>query len=87
LPRTLTLAPAFPVEAPNRDVDSWLFRSHGQSLLALQRRTPEQTTETVTVDLHGHQARDLATGHDYGRPARLTLTIGPVTPQFLAIDR
>ena len=87
LARAVALTPAFPVDAPNRDVDSWLFRSRGQRLLALQRHTPEQTNETVTVDLHGHHARDLATGHDYGRPARLTLTIDPITPEFLAIDR
>jgi hypothetical protein len=87
LARVLTQAPAFRVEAPNRDVDSWLFRSRGQRLLALQRRTPGETTETVTVDLHGQQARDLATGRDYGRPARLAVTLDPITPVFLEIDR
>jgi hypothetical protein len=83
----VTLAPAFHVDAPNHDIDTWLFRSDGQSLLALQRHTPEQTNETVTIELHGHQARDIATGHDYGRPGRLTLTIDPITPEFLEIDR
>ena len=43
--RVLTLAPAFHVEAPNHDVDTYVYRSHGQRLLALQRRTPSETAE------------------------------------------
>lgn len=87
LARVLIQTPAIHVEAPNSDVDSWLFRSRGGRLLALQRRLPGQTTETVTVDLNGQLVRDLATGHDYGRPARLNLTLDPIAPVFLQLDR
>jgi hypothetical protein len=87
LARTLTIAPAFRVEAPNNDVDIYLYRSHGRRLLALQRRAPGETSETVTVDLNGWHARDIASDQDYGRPKRLNLTIDPIEPVFLEIGR
>jgi Beta-galactosidase len=85
LEHALALTPAFPVEAPGDDVDTYLFRSRGQLLLALQRRALGETAETVTVTLHGRPARDLASGRDYGHMTRLTLTLDPITPVFLAI--
>jgi hypothetical protein len=87
LTRAVTPAPAFRVEAPNHDVDIYLYRSHGRRLLALQRRAPEEKPETVAVELNGQRARDIASGHDYGRPERLTLTLDPITPVLLAIGR
>jgi hypothetical protein len=87
LSRVLKLAPAFRVESPNDYVDTYLFRSRGHQLLALQRRAPGDTPETVTVDLNGQRARDIAADHDYGRSERLTVTLSPMTPIFLEIDR
>ena len=87
LPRVLTLAPAFGVEAPANDVETYLFRSRGRRLLAMQRRAPGETPETVTVDLHEWHARDVATEHDYGGQEHLVLTLDPVTPIFLEIGR
>jgi hypothetical protein len=87
LARTLPIAPAFRIEAPHNDIDTYLYRSHGKRLLALQRRTAGETSETVTVDLNGWHARDIASGQDYGRPKRLDVTIGPVTPVFLEVER
>jgi hypothetical protein len=87
LPRALALAPIFRVEAPNNDVESYLYRSRGHRLLALQRRAPGGTPETVTVELHFWHARDLAAHHDYGRRERLAVTIDPVTPIFLELER
>jgi hypothetical protein len=54
-------------------------------MLALQRGAPGESAKTVTVDLHGWHARDIATGHDYGRRERLELTLDPVTPIFLEL--
>jgi hypothetical protein len=86
LPRVLPLTPAFRVVAPNDDVDVYLFRSEGKRLLALQRRGAVAAgPEDITVELRGASARDIAADHDYGRPARLSLTLGPVTPIFLEI--
>ena len=87
LPRVLTLAPAFRVAAPNNDVDTYVFQSRGHPLLALQRHAPGDTPETVSIDLRGRYARDIATGRDYGRPERLTVTLDPITPTLLEIDR
>ncbi|HEX3996247.1 MAG TPA: beta-galactosidase [Acetobacteraceae bacterium] len=87
LAAVLTLVPAVRVEAPNNDVETYLFRSDGRRLLALQRRTPRDTPETITVDLHAQQARDIATGRDYGRQDHLVLTLGPITPIFLELRR
>lgn len=87
LARAQTLAPAFRVEAPGNDVDTYLFRSQGRRLLALQRHAPEDTSEIVSIDLNGWHARDLVTGRDYGRRTNLTLTLDPITPAFLEIWR
>jgi hypothetical protein len=87
LPRVLTLAPGFRVDAPNNDVETWLFQSRGQQLLALQRQGPGDAPETVTIGVHGLHARDIASGRDYGRRDRLTVTLDPVTPTLLEIDR
>jgi hypothetical protein len=87
LPPGLTPAPAFRVEAPDNNVDAYLFRSRGQRLLALQRHTPGEAPETITVELHGWQARDIATDRDYGRQQRLVLTIDPITAIFLELRR
>ena len=87
LAKVVKLSPPMRVVAPDNDVDTYLYRSRGSWLLALQRREPGTTTETVTVDLNGSHARDIASGHDYGKPARLTLTLDPITPTFLEIDR
>src|SRR5580658_337740 len=43
LAQVLKLAPAFPVTAPDNDVDVWLYRSRGKRLLALQRHAPKET--------------------------------------------
>jgi hypothetical protein len=87
LSRTLTIAPVFRVEAPNNDVDTWLFRSGGRQLLALQSHSPRETPETVTVDLHGRRVRDITADHDYGHQGRLVLTVDPITPTILEISR
>jgi hypothetical protein len=87
LPQVLTLAPRFRVEAPNNDVETYLFRSLGRWLLALQRRTPGDAPETISVNLVGRHARDIATGRDYGRQDRLVLTPDPITPIFLELGR
>jgi hypothetical protein len=87
LANVVKLAPAIRAAAPDNDVDTYLYRSHGSWLLALQRREPRTTSETVTVDLNGSRARDIASGHDYGKQARLVLTLDPIAPTFLEIDR
>ncbi len=87
LSRALTVAPAFRVEAPNNDVETYLFRSRGGRMLALHRHTVGETNEIVSVDLHGWRARDIVTGHDYGRQGRLVLTLDPITPVILEIGR
>jgi hypothetical protein len=88
LPRALNVTPAFRVEgAPDNDVETYLFRSGGRRLLALHRRAPGQAPETVTVDLQGRNARDIAADHDYGRPGRLVLTLDPIRPIVLEISR
>jgi Beta-galactosidase len=87
LAKVLKVTPMFRVEAPDNDVESHVYIAHGQRLLALQRGAAKQTPETVTVELNGSHARDLATGRDYGKPARLMLTLDPITPAFLEIDR
>ena len=81
LAKVLTLAPAFQVVAPDNDVETYVYRSQGQRLLALQRRKASSAPETVTVDLNGWQARG------YGRQQRLTLTLDPVTPSVLELTR
>jgi hypothetical protein len=85
LPKLLTLAPIFPVES--NDVDTYLYRSQGRRLLALQQHKPGSTPETVVVDLHGWQARDLVTGRDLGRQQRLLLTLDPARPNILELTR
>jgi len=85
LARVLTLAPRYRVEAPNSDVDTFVYRSNGHRLLALQLRAAGQEPETVTIDLRGSAARDIATGHDYGHPGRLALTLDPVAPAILEL--
>ena len=89
LAKVLTVPPAFRVEAPEGDVDTYLFRSQGRRLLALHRRAPgagpEAVPEEVIVHLNGAGARDLVTGQVYGGAERLSLTLGPVTPAFLEI--
>jgi hypothetical protein len=87
LSRVLTLAPAFRVAAPNNDVETYLFRSRGGRMLALHRQTFSGTNEIVSVDLHGWRARDIVTGHDYGRQGHLALTLDPVMPVLLEIGR
>ena len=81
LAKVLTLVPAFQVAAPDNDVETYVYRSQGQRLLALQRREAGSAPETVTVDLNGWQARG------YGRQQRLTLTLDPVTPAILELTR
>jgi hypothetical protein len=81
LRQVLTLAPTFRVEAPNNDVDTYLYRYQGHRLLALQQRKPGSAAETLTVDLHGWQARG------YGRQQRLALRLDPITPTVLELDR
>ncbi len=86
LARVLARAPQYPVEAPNHDVDSFVYRSNGHRLLALQLRAAGQKPETVTVDPRGSAARDIATGQDYGHPGRLVLTLDPVEPAILELS-
>jgi hypothetical protein len=83
LARVMTLAPRYRVET--QGVDSFVYRSNGRRLLALQLRAAGQKNLAVTVDLHGQAARDIATGHDYGRPERLVLTLDPVAPTILEL--
>ena len=73
----------FPVEGPDRDVDSYVFRG----LLALHRRAPGNGPETVTVDLGHWHARDLATGARLPGTGRQTLTLDPIVPVFLELGR
>jgi hypothetical protein len=87
LARVLTIAPAYRIEAPDNDVDAYVYRSHERRLLALQSRAVRDTGEIITLVLNGAHARDVVTGRDYGRSKRLTLTIDPITPIFLEIDR
>jgi hypothetical protein len=81
LPQVIRLAPAFRVTAPNNDVDTNLYRNRPGRMLALQQRKPALAPETVTVDLHGWQARG------YGRRQHLTLTLDPITPTILELTR
>jgi hypothetical protein len=85
LPNTLKLAPVFAVD--KNDVDTFLYRSRGRQLLALQQRKPGSAPESISVDLHGWQVRDVATGRDYGRPQRVVLTLDPITPSILELIR
>ena len=84
---TVPLTPAFQVESPGRDVDTYLFRSRGKRLLALHRRAPGTAAGPVTVRLNGWRARNLSTGQIHDREGRLTLTLDPITPLFLEIGR
>jgi hypothetical protein len=86
LAHILTRAPQFSVEAPDHDVDTFVYRSNGHRLLALQLRAAGQKPETVTVDLRASAARDMSTGHDYGHPGRLVLTLDPIAPSILELD-
>jgi hypothetical protein len=86
LPRVLTLVPAFRVNAPDNDVDLFVYRSRGHRLLALHRHAARDTSETVTLLLNGAHARDIASDHDYGRQERLVLTLDGITPTILEID-
>jgi hypothetical protein len=63
----------------------YLYRGH--RLLALQRHAATDTAETVGVELHGADARDIASGKDYGRVRHLSLTIDGVTPVILEVQR
>lgn len=81
LRQVLTLAPRFAVTSPNNDIDTYLYRSSGRRLLALQQRKPGPAPEIVSVDLHGWQARG------YGRQQRVTLTVDPITPGILELTR
>jgi hypothetical protein len=83
LGRVLTLKPPYRIDAP--DVDTFTYRSNGRLLLALLRRAAGHGTETVTVDLHGSAARDIATGHDYGHTGNLVMTLDPVAPTILEL--
>lgn len=87
LPQAVRLQPGFPVQAPDGDVEAYVFGSHGHQLLALQRREPHEPVAAITVRLQGQQARDLVTGRDYGRHRTLHLSLGPVTPIVLDLGR
>jgi hypothetical protein len=87
LPKALHLAAAFPVQAPAKDIDTFLYQYHGHPLLALQRHTATVGSEMVEVDLHGADARDVASGKDYGPARHLSLTIDGVTPIILKMQR
>ncbi len=82
----IRVAPAFNVKSPDTDVDRYVYRSRGHQLLALQRRAPGEQPETVMIELKGQRARDVATGHDYGRNDRLALTLDPIAPVLLEIE-
>ena len=81
LPTVLSWPAAVQVTPTNVEVETYLFRSHGRRLLALQQRNPGSVPESVTVELHGRQP----CGH--GRQQRLTLTLDPITPTILESDR
>src|ERR1700722_848424 len=86
LPKALHLAAAFPVQAPADDIDRFLYQYRGHRLLALQRHAATEGSETVEVDLHGADARDVASGKDYGRARHLSLTLDGVTPIILEVQ-
>ena len=65
--------------------DTFLFRSNGAFLLALQRKAPGTGADTVTIATNAAAARDLATGRVYR--SGQSLTLDPVTPLFLEIRR
>ncbi len=83
LPGALKLDPAFRVEVTDGNVETWLFRSEGTLMLALQRRTPGDASGLVSVDLKGWRARDIGSGEVYN--GKITLTLDPITPIFLEL--
>ena len=87
-PRALTApaAPAFAVDSPDNDVDTYMFVSRGKRLLALHRRAPGGAVGPVTVYMHGSRASDVVTGQDHAASELLTLMLDPVTPIVLEID-
>ena len=87
LARVLTLAPAFRIEAPDNDVDTYVFRSRGKRRLAPHRRVPGGNAGPVTIHLNGWRARDIATGRIHDGAARVSATHDAITLVFLEIGR
>ena len=81
------LRPAIKVEAPDGDVETYLYNSGNRRFLALHPRALRQTQETVTMHLNGREARDLATGQRYTGAQSVTVTLDLVTPVFLELGR
>ncbi len=80
--------PTFPVQAPDNDVTTYVFRNGGSTILALQRdyadgAVPEQVTVTLP---RAYLVEDLRGGTSLGRVQRVELTLGPVSPAVLALS-
>ena len=86
LARVVKLRPSIKVEAPDGDVETYMYAAGKRGFLALHPRALRQTPEPVTLHLNGREARDLASGQRYTGGQRVTVTLDPVTPVFLEIS-
>ena len=89
------IRPQFPVTAadgsPARDVETYVFRNGGVTVIALQRdpappggASGETGTVILTLPRSAH-LYDLLAKKSLGRRDRLTVTLGPVEPVILAV--
>ena len=77
---------AFALDPPRDDVETYVYRAGADRIVALHRRMAGDTPLSVTLTLPGGAVRDLLSGHDLGRPRRLTLTLDAVTPVVLEVS-
>ena len=77
----------FVVEAPDNDVETWLYQSGPDLLLALHRARASASAETVTVHLNGWRARDLISGLDWPAGDAVTVRLDGVVPLILELRR
>ena len=75
----------FAVDAPDKDVETWMYRAGRQTLLALHRARAAAETETVTLHLGGWRARDLTHGRDLPAVEAVTLHLDGVAPLLLEV--
>jgi hypothetical protein len=79
--------PAYPVQAPDNDVTTYVYRLGGRMILALQRDfTDSETSEPASIALPNTiLVEDLRSGKSLGRAQRLDLMLDAITPAVLAL--
>jgi len=79
------IAAPFRVSSP-QDVAITAFSTGPRTIVALQRRSPGQAGETVTLTLPRRMAiTDLRSGRHLGRSQTLAVTVGPIEPAIFAM--